>query len=95
MALSWPQYCITTKTSSKAPEVAKRAMTRALSQWYLVPPHCSANSRLMIAGRKNNDPSRSNCLSCCFQLVLLFSALGALKKKRMKKNVTAPMGRLM
>lgn len=84
------------KMHMRTPKTTNRAMMRALDQAYLEPPHWRASKRQTTAGMNTRVPGRSSCPSFCFQeWSLLICVPGALKKKKMKKMVTAPRGRLM
>jgi hypothetical protein len=40
--------------------MTSKAMIRPLFHSYLLPPHCSASNKQMIAGKKTAVPGRSN-----------------------------------
>ena len=96
MASSCFHHCTAMKPQIRRTKMTRRAMMRPLPHAYLLPPHCRASSKQMMAGKKSAVPSRSNFLSCCMKVASVFAPRRwMVKKGMMNAAVTAPRGRLM
>ncbi len=85
------------KTPISTPKKQNSRMILQLFHSYVVPPHCSASSRLMMAGINTSVPKGSKRMILCTKVSLLatISLLGSGKNHAMTTMVTAPTGRLI
>ena len=81
---------------ARTPKRTKRATIRPLSQGYLIPPHCIANSRQIEAGPIKIRPRGSNSFNLPNQVFAGLSGAGRFGvKKTRKNNDIPPMGTLI
>jgi hypothetical protein len=84
------------KARPRTPKTTNKPIMRPLLHAYLVPPHCRASNKLMIAGRKKREPIKSSSLSCSFEGVLLQDGVWVYgRRQSTKKKVTPPRGKLI
>lgn len=97
VALSPCQNCTPINTAISPANPQNSPMTVALFHAYSVPPHCSARSRQMMAGRKTAVPGRSSSRTRERKGRARAGVSWALRRrtKAMVAMPRAPTGRLM
>lgn len=97
MALSASRHCIKQKVRSRRPKPIRRPITLLECQGNLLPPHCKARNRQLVAPRSTIIPRGSKCFSFSLAGRFLSGSLLilTLRPRQTIPNTRAPMGKLL